>query len=84
MNIHPRGTGEERRQTIGRPAEIAEADPAQDARNASDPVPVTWARAQLRERIQQAGAALDPDAETAHRQMREETRTPLADREPEP
>ena len=54
MNIHPRGTGEERRPTAGRPAEIAEADRAQDARKAPDPVPVTWARAQLRERIQRA------------------------------
>jgi hypothetical protein len=84
MNIHSRGTADERCPTTGRPAEIAEADPAQDARNAPDPVPVTWARAQLRERIQQAGAALDPAAETARRQLREADRTPLADREPEP
>ena len=84
MNIRPRGTGEERCPTAGRPAEIAEADPAQDARNAPDPAAVTWARAQLRERIQQAGAALGPAAETAHRQTREADRSPLADREPEP
>jgi len=84
MNIHSRGTADERCPTTGRPAEIAEADPAQDARNAPDPVPVTRAPAQLRERIQQAGAALDPAAETARRQLREADRTPLADREPEP
>ena len=83
MKIRLRRAEMERRQAAGRATETAKADPVQNARRAPDPVPVSWVHAQLRERIQQAGAALALDAQTAHRQMREADRTPLADREPE-
>jgi hypothetical protein len=45
---------------------------------------VTWVRAQLRERMQRAGAALTPAAEPANRQTRVIDRSPLADREAQP
>jgi hypothetical protein len=62
------------------------ADKAGSARNegAPEPAVITWTRAQLRERIQQAGAALDPAAQPADRQTREIDRSPLADMEAEP
>jgi hypothetical protein len=84
MTIRPRSTGEHCRQTAGRPAENAKADPAQEAKNAPEPAAVTWTRAQLRERIQQTGAALAPAAEPAHRRTREPEHSPVEEREPEP
>jgi hypothetical protein len=62
----------------------AEAGRAQDARSAPEPAPVTWAHAQLRERIQRAGAVLTPAAEPANTQTRKTDRPPLAEREAEP
>ena len=62
----------------------ADAGRAQDARSAPERAPVTWARAQLRERIQRAGAALGPTAEPAHRRTHKPGHSPLADREAEP
>ena len=61
-------------------------DKAGGARNerAPEPAALTWARAQLRERIQQAGAALDPAAQPTGRQTPQMNRSPLPDREPEP
>jgi hypothetical protein len=44
---------------------------------------MTWARAQLREQIQQAGSALAQAAEPANRQTRRTDRPPLADMEAE-
>jgi hypothetical protein len=55
-----------------------------DARSAPEPAAVTWARARLREQIQQAGAAPAPAAQPTNRQTRKTRRAPLADREPEP
>jgi hypothetical protein len=60
----------------------ADAGRAQDARSAPERAPVTWARAQLRERIQRAGAA--PAVEPAHRRTHEPEHSPVADREAEP
>jgi hypothetical protein len=54
------------------------------AGSAPEPAAVTWARARLREQIQQAGAALAPAAQTANTHTRDTDRTPLADKEPEP
>jgi hypothetical protein len=62
----------------------AEAGRAQDARNAPEPAPVTWAHAQLRDQIQRAGAAMAPAAQPANRQTHKTDRSPLADREAEP
>ncbi len=62
----------------------ADAGRAQDARDAPEPAAVTWARAQIREQIQRAGAALAPAAQPANTQTRETDRSPLADREAEP
>ena len=62
----------------------AEPGRAQEARTAREPAAVTWARAQLRQRIQQAGAALIPTAQPMDRQTREIDRSPPPDREPEP
>jgi hypothetical protein len=56
----------------------AETSPAPDARSTPEPAPVTWTRAELRERIQHTGCALA----AIHRQTRETDRPPLADREP--
>ena len=61
-----------------------EAGRAKDGRSAPEPAPVTWARAQLREQIQQAGSALAQAAEPANRQTRTTDRPPLADMEAEP
>jgi hypothetical protein len=55
MKIRLRSTERDCRPTARRPARIAGADPAQDARSAPAPVAVTWAGAQLQERIRQAG-----------------------------
>jgi len=60
-----------------------DAGRAQDARGAPEPAALTWARAQLRERIQRAGFALRPADQPTGRQMPEADRSPLADREPE-
>lgn len=62
----------------------ADAGRAQDARSTQERAPVTWARAQLRERIQRAGAALAPAVEPAHRRTHEPEHSPVADREAEP
>jgi hypothetical protein len=62
----------------------AEADRGQPTRSTPEPMAVTWARAQLRERIQQAGAALAPAAQPIDRRTREMDRSPQADREAEP
>ena len=61
----------------------AEAGRAKDSRNAPQPAPVTWARAQLREQIQRAGSALASTAETANSETRKTDRPPLADMEAE-
>ena len=61
----------------------AQAGRAQDATSAPEPAAVTWARAQLRERIQQAAVPLCP-AQPAHRQPCEPEHSPQADREAEP
>jgi hypothetical protein len=82
MRNRPHGTEEQGRQIAEQRA--AEAVPAQDAVSAPDPATVTWARAQLREQIQRAGAALAPTAQPTNRQQHEMDRSPLADREPEP
>jgi hypothetical protein len=60
------------------------AGSARDNKHAPEPAAITWTRAQLRERIQRAGAAPDPTAQPAGGQTREMDRSPLADREPEP
>jgi len=60
-------------------AKIAHALQAQDTRNPSAPGAETWTHARLRERIQQAGAALAPATDPAHTQKREPDRVPLAD-----
>ncbi len=62
----------------------AETGRARGAKPAPEPAAVTWARAQLRQRIQQAGAALIPTAQPMDRQTREIDRSPPPDREPEP
>jgi hypothetical protein len=62
----------------------AEAGRAQYASSAPEHAPVTWARTQLRERIQRAGAAPAPAAEPAHRRTHEPEHSPLADREAQP
>jgi hypothetical protein len=61
-----------------------EKQPARETTNALQPAALTWTRARLRDRIQQAGAALDPAAQPTDRQTCEMNRSPLADREPEP
>ncbi len=83
MNTRPHGTEEPSRQTAGRPAEIAEADPAPDAGSGPAPAAETWARAQLRDRIQRAAAGLIPAGEPAHGRTRESDRSPV-DIEAEP
>jgi hypothetical protein len=62
----------------------AEAGRAKDGKSAPEPVPVTWARAQLREQIHRVGSALAETAEPTNRQARETDRPPLADMEAEP
>jgi hypothetical protein len=84
MKTGPRGTDETCRQTAGRAADSADADPTRDAGSAPAPVAVTWARGELRERIQEGWAALDPAAEPAHASMRQPGHSPPADREAEP
>jgi hypothetical protein len=61
-----------------------QADRAQDARGAPEPAALTWARAELRERVQRPRAVLPPIAETADRQPHEAEHSPLADMEAEP
>jgi hypothetical protein len=68
--------------TDRRPANHARR--AQDAKGAPQPAASTWARAELREQIQRAGAALGAAAQPANRQTRQTDRSPLADREAEP
>jgi hypothetical protein len=57
---------------------------AQEAKGAPEPAALTWARAELRGRIQRAGVALRPAGQSADRQAPEADRPPLADREAEP
>ena len=84
MKTGRRSSDQECRQTEGRAADSSDADPTRDAGSAPAPVAVTWARAQLRERIQQGWAALDPQAESAFCRACEPDHSPLADREVEP
>ena len=84
MKTGRRSSDQECRQTEGRAADSADADPTRDAGSAPAPVAVTWARAQLREQIQRAGSALAPVGEPASRQTRKTDRPPLADMEAEP
>ena len=62
----------------------AEADRAQDTGRHPEPVAVTWAHAQLRDRIQRSGTALAGAAPPAGRRMREADSSPLAEMEAEP
>ena len=84
MKFRLRRAEKECRQAAGQATEITKADPVQGARRAPDPTPASWVHAQLRDRIQRAGAALAVDTQTVHRQTRETAATPPADREPEP
>jgi len=59
----------------------ADAGHTQDARSAPGPVAVTWARAQIRERIQREGATLAPSTQPANRQTRQTDHSPLGDME---
>ena len=59
----------------------ADAGHTQDARSAPEPVAVTWARAQIRERIQREGATLAPSTQPANRQTRQTDHSPLGDME---
>jgi hypothetical protein len=61
----------------------AQAGRAKDGRNAPEPAPVTWARAQLREQIQRAGSALAPAAELLNRRTRNTDHPSLAEMEAE-
>lgn len=85
MTTRPRSTENQDRHPADRlAAKITDALQAQDTTSASARGAVTWTRAQLRERIRQAGAALAPAAEPAHRQRPEPDHTPPIDREAEP
>ena len=85
MTPHRRSTGKQGRHLADRlAAEIADALQAQDTRSASAPRDVTWTRAQLRERLQQAAAGTGLAAEPAHRQVPEPDHVPPTDREAEP
>ena len=64
--------------------QAARADPATDSTRVPDPAAMTWARAQLREQIQRAGAELAPALPSPGKQPSEADRSPYADREPEP
>src|SRR5690349_280126 len=59
----------------------ADAGHTQDARSAPGPAAVTWARAQIRERIQREGATLAPSTQPANRQTRQTDHSPLGDME---
>jgi len=61
-----------------------QASHARDTKNTPEPAAVTWTRAQLQERIQQAGAALAQASPGVDKQTHETDRSPLADREAEP
>lgn len=82
MTTRLHGAAEQARQIAGQPP--TRRDPAQDPARAPEHATVTWARAQLREQIQQAGAALTATPSTADRSTPEADPSPLADREPEP
>jgi hypothetical protein len=77
-------TGTEDRLGAATRHQAARADPARDSIRVPDPVVVTWARAQLREQIQRAGAELGPALQPPGKQPREADPSPYADREPEP
>jgi hypothetical protein len=64
--------------------QAARADPAWDSTQVPDPAPLTWARAEVRERIQHAGAELGPALQSPGGQPSEQDRSPYPDREPEP
>jgi hypothetical protein len=57
---------------------------ARDDERAPEPAAITWTRAQLRARIQRAGAAPAPTVQPTDRQTREMNRSPVADMEAEP
>jgi len=61
-----------------------ETSHARDTTNTPEPTGVTWTRAQLRDRIQQTGAALVPPTPRVDRHTHQTDRSPLADREAEP
>jgi hypothetical protein len=85
MTAHLRSTGKQDCHPADQlAAEITDALQAQDTTNDPARGAVTWTRAQLRERIRQAGAESDPAAEPARRRMPEPDHAPLADREAEP
>jgi hypothetical protein len=64
--------------------QAARADRATDSIRVPDPGAMTWARAQLREQIQRAGAELGPALQSPGKQATEADPSPYADREPEP
>jgi hypothetical protein len=67
----------------GRP-QAAKTARAPGTRSALQPAGATWARAELREQIQQIGGGEARAAQPADKQPREIDRSPMADREPEP
>jgi hypothetical protein len=77
-------TGTGGRMTAARRQPMAEPQSAADSAGIPAPPDVSWARAQLRERIQRAGAELAPTLQPPGQQPREADRSPYADKEPEP
>jgi hypothetical protein len=77
-------TGTEDRLSAATRHQAARADPARDSIRVPDPAAVTWARAQLREQVQRAGAELGPALQPPGKQPSEADLSPYADREPEP
>jgi hypothetical protein len=85
MTIRRRSAEEQDRHPADHMAvKIADALQAQHIRNPSAPEAETWTHARLRERIQQAGAALAPATEPAHAQEHAPDHAQLADWEAEP
>lgn len=72
------------RTTDARRQPMAEAEPAGNSAGAPASPNVSWTRAQVRDRIQRAGAELAPAAEPPDSHTRKTDRSPYADREPEP
>jgi hypothetical protein len=80
---HQPGPGTaDRATTDQQPAD--KAGGTRDDERTPEPAAITWTRAQLREQIQRAGAALAATAQYTDRQTCEMDRSSLADREPEP
>jgi hypothetical protein len=67
-----------------RPATSSRSGSRKGRQRRSEPAPATWARAQLREQIQQAGSALVSTAEPANSQTRNTDRPLLVGLEAEP